>query len=145
MHGACFEYPLQKWFDFKVPKTSIAPDYILNALQQEELAGIKPTTKIIWLGKKPSVVNFTKSKKGNHWQMSELTFQNKTEVLNIKVSEEQGAWLAEMLEKLSVYQTKAYTIQEVKQNYEAASLEDFELFWDNKPVNTLYRFGLLQL
>ena len=24
-------------------------------------------------------------------------------------------------------------------------LEDFELFWDNKPINTLYKFGLLEL
>jgi hypothetical protein len=145
MHGTCFDYPLQKWFDFKIPKTSVAPDYILNSLQQEDLAGSKPTAKIIWLGKKPSVVNFTKSKKGNHWQMSELTFQNKTEVISIKLSEQHGAWLAEILEKLSVNKTKTYTIQEVKQHYEAASLEDFELFWDNKPINTLYRFGLLQL
>lgn len=145
MHGACFDYPLQKWFDFKIPKTTVAPDYILNSLQQEELVNSKPTTKIVWLGNKPSIVNFTKSKKGSHWQMSELTFQNKRDVLNIKVSEQQGAWLTEMLEKLSVYQLKTYTIQEVKQNYEAASLENFELFWDNKPVNGLHKFGLLQL
>ena len=145
MHGACFDYPLQKWFDFKIPKTTVAPDYILNSLQQEELVSSKPTTKIVWLGNKPSIVNFTKSKKGSHWQMSELTFQNKRDVLNIKVSEQQGAWLTEMLEKLSVYQLKTYTIQEVKQNYEAASLENFELFWDNKPVNGLHKFGLLQL
>ena len=105
----------------------MAPDYILNSLQQEEFVNSKPTTKIVWLGNKPSIVNFTKSKKGNHWQMSELTFQNKRDVLSIKVSEQQGIWLAEMLEKLSVYQLKTYTIQEVKQNYEAASLENFEL------------------
>ncbi len=145
MHGACFEYPLQKWFDFKVPKTSIAPDYIMNALSQEEYAAVKPTTKVVWLGTKPSVVNFTKSKKGNHWQMSELTFQNKREATSIKVSEQQGLWLADMLDKLSVHNIKTYTLQEVKQNYEAQGLEDFELFWDNKPVNGLYQFGLLQL
>ncbi len=145
MHGACFDYPLQKWFDFKVSKTSIAPDYILNALQQDELVSSKPTTKIIWLGKKPAVVSFTKSKKGNHWQMSELIFQGKTDTLTIRVSEPQGVWLAGMLEQLSVHQNRTYTIHEVKQRYEAAGLEDFELFWDNKPVNGLYRVGLLQL
>jgi len=145
MHGACFEYPLQKWFDFKVPKTSIAPDYIANALSEDAYATVKPTTKVIWLGTKPAVVNFTKSKKGNHWQMSELTFQNKRGSLNIKVSEQQGIWLVDMLEKLAVKNIKTYTIQEVKERYEAAALQDFELFWDNKPVNGLYQFGLLQL
>ena len=34
---------------------------------------------------------------------------------------------------------------EVKENYQAAGLEDFELFWDNKPVNQLYKAGLLVL
>ena len=145
MHGACFDYPLQKWFDFKVPKTTVAPDYILNALQQEEYVAYKPTTKIIWLGNQPSIAHFTKSKKGNHWQMSELNFQNKRIAGSIKVSQPQGEWLVNMLEKCSVHNLETCTLQEIKQSYEAADLEDFELFWDNKPVNTLYQFGLLQL
>ncbi len=145
MHGACYDYPLQKWFDFKVPKTFIAPDYILRALEQKEFTATKPTTKIVWLGNKPTVTSFTKSKKGMHWQMSELVFQNKQTSLSIKVSELQGIWLAAMLEKLSIRCIKGFTIQEVKENYDAAGLEDFELFWDNKPVNGLHQVGLLQL
>ena len=50
-----------------------------------------------------------------------------------------------MLPKLSVDNVKTYTLQEVKASYEAAGLEDFELFWDNKPVSGLYKFGLLKL
>ncbi len=145
MHGACFDYPLQKWFDFKVPKTTVDPNYILNALQQEEYAANKPSSKIIWLGNMPSITHFTKSKKGNHWQMSELNFQNKRAIGSIKVSEPQGGWLVDMLQKCSVQNNKTYTLQDVKESYEKANLEDFELFWDNKPVNTLYQFGLLQL
>jgi radical SAM superfamily enzyme YgiQ (UPF0313 family) len=110
MHGACYEYPLQKWFNFKIPKTLIAPDYIVSVLQQEEFAMPKPTSKIVWLGNKPTVTSFTKSKKGNHWQMSELTFQSKQTSLSIKVSEEQGIWLADMLGKLSVDNNKSFTI-----------------------------------
>ena len=36
-------------------------------------------------------------------------------------------------------------MQEVKESYEASGLDDFELFWDNKPVNTLYKVGLLKI
>jgi hypothetical protein len=46
---------------------------------------------------------------------------------------------------LSVENAKTYTLQEVKQSYEQAGFNDFELFWDNKPVNTLYEVGLLRL
>ena len=77
--------------------------------------------------------------------MSSLTFQSRKETLNIKVSKEQGQWLSAMLLLLSVNNIKIYTLKEVKENYEGVGLDDFELFWDNKPVNTLYKIGLLQL
>ncbi|MBN9295486.1 MAG: radical SAM protein [Filimonas sp.] len=145
MHGACFDYPLQKWFEFKVPKTRVTPDYIVKALEEEEAGTVKPSSKVVWLGKQPLLENYTKSKKGNQWEMSSLTFQGRREALNIHVNQPQGIWLAAMLEKLSVNNLKTYTLQEVKDNYEAAGLEDFELFWDNKPVNGLYKAGLLKL
>jgi hypothetical protein len=28
MHGICFDYELQEWFEFKIPKTKISGDYI---------------------------------------------------------------------------------------------------------------------
>lgn len=145
MHGACFDTPLREWFDFKTPKTSIAPDYIAKILSEEEYLATKPNTKVVWLGNKPSVEMFTKSKKGNQWEMCSLSFETKKETFDIKVNKEEGIWLATMLESLSINTIKTYTLQEVKENYEAAGLNDFELFWDNKPVNTLYKAGLLQL
>ncbi len=61
------------------------------------------------------------------------------------MGKEQGIWLAEMLEQLSAQAAAPLTLKDVEASYTAAGLEDFELFWDNKPVNTLYRVGLLQL
>ncbi|NIG56590.1 radical SAM protein [Chitinophaga sp. Cy-1792] len=145
MHGACFDYPLSKWFEFKVPKTSVVPDYITKALLEEEPGTVKPTSKVVFLGKQPSIEIVTKSKKGNTWETASLTFQGKKEAFNIKVDPPQGNWLAGMLKELDVNNAKVYTLQQVKENYEAAGLEDFELFWDNKPVNTLYKLGLLKL
>ena len=145
MQGACLDYPLQKWFDFKVPKTTIPANYIVEQLSENEYISTKPNTKIVWLGNAPTVENFTKSKKGNHWAMCSLSFETKKETINIKLNELEGVWLSSMLEKLSVHTPKPFTLQEVKENYEAAGLSDFELFWDNKPVNTLYKAGLLQL
>ncbi len=77
--------------------------------------------------------------------MAELSFQTIKENLKIRVGREQGQWLARILEKTSVDQTKNLTLQQVKEDYEKEGLEDFELFWDNKPVNTLYKAGLLIL
>jgi hypothetical protein len=145
MHGACLDHPLHKWFDFTVPKTTVPKDYIAQALQEEDLTSIKPTAKIVFLGNQPSIESYVKSKKGSQWEMSSLTFQGKRETFVIKVNKEQGQWLAAMLVQLSINAMKSYTLLEVKNSFEAAGLSDFELFWDNKPVNTLYKMGLLQL
>ena len=145
MQGACLDYPLQKWFDFKIPQTRVPRDYILKALEQPVPDNVKPTDRVVWLGKTPTIENFTKTKKGNHWEMCLLTFQSKSATLSVKTSKEQGLWLTDMLEKLSIKNYCNYTVADIKNSYEAAGLEDFELFWDNKPVSTLYKVGLLKL
>ena len=76
--------------------------------------------------------------------MLSLTFETKKETLNIKVSEPQGNWLYAMIKKIS-NTDKAFTLQDIQKDYEDAGLEDFELFWDNKPMNTVHKAGLLQL
>ncbi len=145
MHGACFDVPLHKWFEFKTPKTTVAADYIANILGQEEYVATSPNTKVVWLGNKPSVEIFTKSKKGNTWEMCSLTFETKKETININTDKAPGLWLIDMLENLSVYNSTTYTLQQVKKSFETASLGDFELFWDNKPISNLHKVGLLQL
>jgi hypothetical protein len=61
MHGICFDYQLQDWFDLK-SKTKISPDFIFDALQDD--FNSKPTAKIVWLGGKPSI-EFYRNLKGN--------------------------------------------------------------------------------
>jgi hypothetical protein len=142
MHGICFDYELQEWFDFKIPKTKINPDFIANALEESEDFNIKPTAKIVWLGGKPSIEYFTKSKKGNSWEMMTLTFHDKKESFTIQTAKNDGEWLVQMLKKLAVANSKIYSFQEIKSDFET-DLEDFELFWYSKPVNTLREFRLL--
>jgi hypothetical protein len=144
MHGICFDYELQDWFEFKIPKTKIHPDFIANALEETEDFNIKPTAKIVWLGGKPFAEYFTKSKKGNSWEMMTLNFHDKKESFTIQTGKNEGEWLLQILEKLSVSKSKVLSFQELKSDFET-SLEDFELFWYSKPVNTLREFGLLVL
>lgn len=145
MHGICFEYPLQEWFDFKIPRTKVPKNYIENALLEDDELMLKPTSKVVWLGKKP-LVNYTNTtKKGQVFQTANLTFHDKKETFSIKLNQAQGDWLVEMLDKISTKNKKVYTFQEIKADYEAAGFEDFELFFYNKPVNVLRDYGLLGL
>ncbi len=145
MHHNCLDYPLSKWFDFKVPKTSINPTYIQTCLTDTNFSSNKPSAKVIYLGNTPTLEILTKSKKGTQWEVASITFQTKKETINITVKPEEGKWFMDMISLLHINNTKVYTLQEIKENYELAQLEDFELFWDNKPINSLYKVGLLHL
>lgn len=145
MHQIGFDFPLHKWFDFKVPKTSVEPNYIKSILDNPIYNAQKTSSKIIFIGNMPTCNIITKTKKGNSWQVAQLTFETKTETIEINIDEAQANWLLTMLSKLSVDNIKIYTLQEVKDDYEQNGLEDFELFWDNKPMNTLWKVELLQL
>jgi len=141
MHGVGLEEPLHKWFDMKVPRTTINASFIADALDEAEMNSYQPSSKVFFIGNLPSVEIITKSKKGNHWELASLTFETKSNTVNIKIDKAQGVWLFEILNRLI---TKSYmTMQEVMDEYAKAELEDFELFWDNKPVNQLNKVGLL--
>jgi hypothetical protein len=145
MHGICFDYPLQDWFDFKIPRTTIKPDFIYNCLKKEINFKIKSNAKMVWIGGKPLVEIFTKSKKGNSWEMMKMTFHNKNEVIEIVVEKEKGEWLTNLLQTISVQCVKKNTFNEVQFDYEAYGLEDFELFWYSKSIVKLRMFALLIL
>jgi hypothetical protein len=144
MHGICFDYDLQDWFDFKIPRTKMEPDFIQNALQKEVIFSTKSNAKIVWTGGVPLVETFTKSKKGNSWEMMNLTFHLKTHSFEIALEADKGNWLVEKLSNISVTNEKVMTFQQLKTDFEL-SFEDFELFWYSKSINNLKTNGLLVL
>ena len=76
--------------------------------------------------------------------MMSLIFHDKKESFTIQTNKTEGEWLVRILEKISVSNVKVYSFQELKSDFES-NLEDFELFWYSKPIETLKSFGLLQL
>ncbi|MEI7509548.1 MAG: B12-binding domain-containing radical SAM protein [Flavobacterium sp.] len=144
MHGICYDYPLQDWFDFRIPNTKIPSNYIVSCLEKEIEFTSKPSAKIIWIGGNPSCETFTKSKKGNSWQMMKLTFHDKIETFEITLEEDKAHWLIKMLETTSVFNDNKITFIQLKSDFEN-HFEDFELFWYSKPIATLRHCGLLIL
>jgi hypothetical protein len=145
MHGLGMDEPLGKWFDFKIPKTGIDPNFILSILNEEIPKTHAPHTRVIFTGPIPKMEIVTKSKKGNQWELAVLKFEGQSESMEIKVDKEKGEWLYDILPSLKVDAEKSMTIKELEESYEARGLEDFGLFWDNKPINQLYKVGLLHL
>jgi hypothetical protein len=141
MHGMCFDYDLQEWFDFKIPNTKISTDFIENVIFETTDFSLKPTAKIIWIGNLPIVDYFTKSKKGHTWEMAKLSFHFKTETLEISLEKDQANWLLKTIKLLSDH---PILLKNVKLDFES-QFEDFELFWFSKQISLLRNLGLLVL
>ena len=144
MHGIGFELPLQEWFDFKIPNTTINDDFIVASLENEEYNITKPSAPIIWLGGEPIVSEYSKSKKGNTWQMLRLSFFDKVENFEITLAQDKGEWLLNKLKELAKNENGLVTFSQLKKDFES-QFSDFELFWYSKPIHILRERGLLVL
>jgi Radical SAM superfamily len=142
MHGICFDYPLQEWFDFKIPKTKILPDFIQKCLENDAFSIVKPTAKICWLGTEPMKIALIKTKRGEQWK---IELHEKRESTEISIEKEKAEWLLEILKNVSVRTGKPRTFADLKADFERCCTEDFEPFWYSKPIYTLREFGLLVL
>ncbi|WP_299434742.1 radical SAM protein [uncultured Maribacter sp.] len=142
MHGVSFELPLQDWFNFKIPNTTILPDFIYNCLENELPIIPKPQHKICWLGSSPTIEYSSKTKRGQTWELATLGFHNHEESFSITLPKPEGEWLSTQLPCLKPNTNKPVTFKELKTNYET-SFTNFELFWASKPIKKLRNQGLL--
>ena len=141
MHGICFEMPLQDWFDFKIPPTSIPIDYIENAISEPEFYTIKQEQKVVWIGESPNHKK-SSSKKG---EMSTLTFHTKKDSYILKLSGSEGDFTEKLLSHISVNKPKLRTFAELQKFAEEEKIENFEILWSNKIIPKLRSQGLLIL
>jgi hypothetical protein len=145
MHGICFDFPLQDWFGFKVPRTTVVPDFIQNAIDLEDFETPSPSAKIHWLGGVVSARYFSKKKKNQTFEMAELTFFNKKQDLVIQLKQDEGKWLSEQIPEVSVGSNKSITFAELTKSFEDQTEGDFVLFWNSTAIKNLRGNGLLML
>lgn len=140
MHGINFEIPLQDWFDFKIPRTTVDPDFIHDSLIEEET--FKANSKVIFLHPEPIKEDFIKSRKGLSREMTALTFHLNTNLLKIELDRQVAAWLIDTMKHYSIEKGTQITLQQLKNDFEL-HFEDFEMFWFSKPVQQLKENGVV--
>ncbi|REC50884.1 radical SAM protein [Chryseobacterium piscium] len=142
MHGINFEIPLQDWFDFKIPKTTIHPDYIHDCLLDEDQFNFKGNSKVIFLAKNVIAENYIKTKKQNSWTYTRITFHLRTNIVKIDLEQEKAEWLIKVLKENTFENPKRIILQQLKTQFEE-NFEDFELFWFSKPMQQLKENGII--
>ncbi|WP_295222440.1 radical SAM protein [uncultured Chryseobacterium sp.] len=142
MHGINFELPLQEWFDFKIPRTTIHPDYIHDCLLGEDDFKFKGNSKIIFLTQNVIAENRIKTKKKSVYPYTKITAHLKTNIVSVELEQEQAQWLLHTFKENAIENQKKPMLQQLKDNFEE-KLEDFELFWFSRPMQQLKENGVI--
>lgn len=142
MHGIGFDLPLKDWFDFKIPRTTVAPNYIERCLASELPSIPKPSAQPLWLGGEPEIEQSTKSKRGETWALVKWTVHTKNDVVSVDFPAEEGVWLLKKLPELRIEVTTRRTLADLRQEFEAAH-GDFDLFLISKGILAMRKEGLL--
>lgn len=141
MHGVCFDFPLQEWFDFDVPETSVSPFEIEMAIQNNPGTPVSDSTKLIWIHALPSFTFYTKKQKGKTQAKCRVLIHTNQSADEAILTKSQGERLAPLFEKL--IEDKPMTIKDFKKAYEADGEERFDKLTSSQGWNTLRKSGLL--
>ena len=135
MHGVGFDLPLQEWFGHKIPKTSVKPDLIVSYLAKEENRSIRAEHALVWVGG-PVVFDV---------ETLVLSIEAKRETVRFECDELEGKWLETALNAMSASRGEPFTLQTLKQHFDALGMDDFDLFWEDGLVDELRELGLLMI
>jgi hypothetical protein len=135
MHGVCFEFPLQEWFEIKIPETSIDPHFIEECLASEEIVQPKPSSKIVWLESDPTIVQIDED-------YLRLTFYLKNETLELGMERGVAEWFVSIFHKLKVDNAVPISFTVLRKDFES-SFDNFDSFWESQELEKLKNSGLV--
>ena len=139
MHGLGFEIPLSDWFNFRVPKTKIAPNQIDAAITNSPVQELKPSSKLVWIGGQVHIRENFNPKSG----MVHLVAINKQQDISITIEAKQAEWLLGTLSQISGRHGKASSISSLQSDFIEKTGLTFESFFQSAEVNILRKNGLL--
>ncbi|WP_439559416.1 B12-binding domain-containing radical SAM protein [Dyadobacter sp.] len=145
MHGVCLDFPLSRWFDFKVPVTSIPPNYIAKSISALPDSAARPNALIVWLGSLPEMAVFEEKRGKKTVEIAELVFYNKKKEWAIEAEVPTADWLVDIFPKLLISNPEPMLIEHFIKQDEAATLGSFEEFRQSITWLSLKEGGLLIL
>jgi hypothetical protein len=143
MHGICFDFPLQEWFDFRIPRTTVVPGFIRNILQHELPDPLHAHTKVIWLQGNPLITYHTRLKKGKPIAAARIRVQTNQQEVEVQAPEAAGRWLQEIFPGLIPRNAEPMTYSQFQESYAGHNPGDFAGFMEGPVMKGLRRCGLV--
>ena len=137
MHGLCLEFPLQEWFDFPIPPTTVGPYYIVEALDYAYDPLAKDTARMIWVGGQPQL-----RAAGPDTVTLVLYDRRDTDYLTLPTAV--GEWVHATLLRCGDRTQPPPTVADVRRTYQpedlGAPLDDL---WETDAMGLVRAYGLL--
>jgi hypothetical protein len=142
MHGIGLNFGLEKWFDFKIPKTKLPAEFIAKAIDQAESFDLKQGAKLLWLGNVPQVLE---TEKASNSKKRKIKFVDRNSEFEIILEEKYVLWLKSLLVQISVKNDKIHSYDEIAAQFKGEFDEPFEILFHAKAMELLRENGLLVL
>ena len=139
MHGVGLDMHLQNWFDFRIPKTTIRPDFIEKSLTPPVDILPKDSAKLIWIGSEFSIEVLNEETEEYY-----TTFYNNKTSTSFLIDGFLATWLIDQLYACKPESETIQTVGDMKAAY-TEEYEDFALFWYSEAMVKLRELGLLVL
>lgn len=133
MHGVGLDFPLQDWFEQKIPQTSHAPDLVAAHLESREEKMPAANQLVVWL---EGPVSYESAS-------SELLFHLQKETVAVECEAPIGVWLEWLLAEASPGRIPLLSINQVQASWEAHVDSDFMAFWTNDLLAIVRQLGLV--
>lgn len=145
MHGLCFDFSLQRWFEMKIPHTQIPPTLVERYLDRDGMSAEKESGRLLWLHGLPEVVYSEKMKKGKKTEIALFTFHLKNEVLQFNINATWGRWLADRLPQIQLSSDSVSTPATWRADFAAQHFGSFDQFTSTPLWLSMRDNGLLVL
>lgn len=144
MNGIGIDFPLQVWFDFPIPKTTIAPNAIEKFLSADQFVSLKPHHKLLWIGS--SVYKENNIKKGKHHKKSSLYIINNIGIETLYFDDTDANFFEQFLPQINItLQKEPISFQSFSSLYEEKTQRNINLLIHHPEFNKLRTLGLLAI
>jgi hypothetical protein len=144
MHGVFLDELVNYWFSFKTPKTTVPKNLIARAIASPPKSDMmRQNSRLLWLGNMPELHITLEKKKDKSRELALLTFFEKTEDLEVKLSREIGQWLMQYFPRFSAYTDQPVLLKELMQTFPTSGNYSFEQFIESQAWKTLRNKGLV--
>jgi hypothetical protein len=139
MHGIGLDYKLQEWFDFKVPRPHISPDFIQKILAKADPQVVPDHARWYWIG--AAIDSRPIKEEGIEKEI--IRVYGLKDSYTLILTKKQARWFIALVDMLKPEQGEGLSQKQIMELYESAGLLRFEAFWNGSIYPRLRKYGLI--